>query len=408
MAGVGGGDGPLAGVKILDLSTSYAGPTATMFLADMGATVVKIERPGVGDDARRWGPPFVEGESVWFHSANRGKISLALDLRGDEHRPIVAELLEASDVLVESFNPAKLASLGIDPERLRTDYPRLIYCALSGFGLDGPDVNLPGYDLIAQARSGLMSVTGAQGGPPQRVSTALCDVVAGIIAAFSISSALVRQRRTGEGEIIDVNLLDAGLALMNPRISSYLAGEEEPCPSGATDSVLAVYQSFETADRSIVIAIGNDAMWRRFCGVVELPELGADERLRTNAGRRERRGPMLAAIADRLRERTAAEWLQVLAAAGIPASRVQYLSEVTRDPQIVARSSIAPLDNGLAVVGSPWRLASDLATREAASIGPIGEDIEGVLRRYGLGDDRIASTLARVRGSMFEASAELA
>jgi crotonobetainyl-CoA:carnitine CoA-transferase CaiB-like acyl-CoA transferase len=402
------GDTPLAGVRILDLSTSYAGPTAAMFLADMGATVLKIERPGPGDDTRAWGPPFLEGESVWFHSANRRKKSLAVDLKSKDGRELVSDLLDSSDVLVESFNPAKLVSLHLEPERIRVSHPQLIYCALSGFGLSGPDANLPGYDLIAQARSGLMSVTGAVSGPPQRVSTALCDVVAGTIAAFCISAALVRQRATGQGEIIDVSLLDAGLALMNPRVSSYLAGEEEPRPSGATDSVLAVYQPFEAADRSIVIAIGNDAMWLRFCVVANLPELANDESLRTNAGRRQHRATVLDVIAKRIRTRSSTEWLEVFATAGIPASSVQGLSEVTTDPQVLSRSCITPLDNGIRVVGPPWRLAGDTSTAVVPAVGPVGSDFVAALRLYGLSDERIAELATRVDDPSSQAEARQA
>ena len=219
------GEGPLSGVRVVDVSTSYAGPTATMYLGDMGADVIKVERPETGDDARLWGPPFVGdeagGESAWFLSANRNKRSVCLDLSTQEGLAALMRLLDGTDVFVENINPAKLEKRGLDPKALRERFPRLIYCALSGFGLDGPDRARPGYDLIAQARSGLMSVTGAKGGTPQRVSTALSDVVAGMMAAFAVAAALVRQQSTGEGELVDVSLLDADLALMAPRVASW-------------------------------------------------------------------------------------------------------------------------------------------------------------------------------------------
>ncbi len=229
------GEGPLSGVRVVDVSTSYAGPTATMYLGDMGADVVKVERPETGDDARLWGPPFVGneagGESAWFLSANRNKRSVCLDLSTQEGLAALMRLLGRADVFVENINPAKLEKRGLDPGALRERFPRLIYCALSGFGLDGPDRDRPGYDLIAQARSGLMSVTGAKGGTPQRVSTALSDVVAGMVAAFAVAAALVRQQSTGEGELVDVSLLDADLALMAPRVASFLAGEPVRVPT---------------------------------------------------------------------------------------------------------------------------------------------------------------------------------
>lgn len=209
---------PLSGVRVVDMSTSYAGPTATMYLADLGAEVIKVERPGHGDDARTWGPPFTGGMSAWFASANSNKRSIVLDVRASDGNAVLHRLLDDADVFVENLNPAKLDALELAPEELRRRHPRLIYCALSGFGLTGPDSYLPGYDLVAQARSGLMSVTGERGGEPQRVSTALSDIVAGLAAALAVTAALRRQGRTGVGEVVDVGLLDVDLALMAPRI----------------------------------------------------------------------------------------------------------------------------------------------------------------------------------------------
>ncbi|MFT4288270.1 MAG: CoA transferase, partial [Nocardioides sp.] len=190
---------------MVDLTTSYAGPTASMYLADLGADVIKVEKPGVGDDARGWGPPFIDGESAWFASANRNKRSLVLDVRDPEGMCALKELIAQADVFMQNLNPSKLTRLGVDPETLRAAQPSLIYCAMSGFGLDGPAHAEPGYDLAAQARSGLMSVTGAKGGPPQRVSTAMSDVVTGMCAALAISAAVVRQRAEGTGDLIDVS-----------------------------------------------------------------------------------------------------------------------------------------------------------------------------------------------------------
>ncbi|MGH9035878.1 MAG: CaiB/BaiF CoA transferase family protein [Acidimicrobiia bacterium] len=353
-------DPPLAGLRVIDLSTSYAGPTATMFLADMGADVIKVERPE-GDDTRHWGPPFVEGESAWFLSANRNKRSICLNLTVPSDRDLLFRLLEGADVLVQSFNPAKLARLGLEPELVRRRFPRLVYCALSGFGLAGPDAELPGYDLIAQARSGLMSVTGEAGRSPQRVSTALSDVVAGIVAAFTIVAALRRQDRTGQGELIDVSLLDADLALLAPRIASFLAGGDEPRPSGATDSVLLPYQPFPTADRPIVVAAGNDRIWRRFCEAIDAPDLLAEE-YRTNAARKAQRDHLVTRIQERLARRPSGEWLEIFRQAAVPAALVHSISEALMDPQIVARRSLTSLDNsgnGQAVVlEPPWILGS--------------------------------------------------
>ncbi|NIH80293.1 CaiB/BaiF CoA transferase family protein [Amycolatopsis viridis] len=383
--------GPLEGVRVVDMTTSYAGPTAAMYLGDLGATVIKVERPGTGDDARGWGPPFVAGESAWFASANRNKQSVVLDIRAPEGRDVLLRLVDTADVFLHNVNPAKAAALGIAGEQLRSRNPRLVYCALSGFGLDGPDSSLPGYDLVAQARSGLMSVTGEQGRSPQRVSTALSDVVTGMCAAIAVNAALVRQRVSGAGEIIDVSLLDADLALMAPRIAAFHAGEPEPAPSGGTDSVLAVYQPFETADRTMVVAVGNDLMWQRLCGALDLAELAADPALATNAGRREQRARVTEAIAARLATRPAADWLRILGTAQVPAAIVHTLSEVVKDPQVVARGAVLPVPGSgdeLVTVRSPFRLSSVAPRNER--FPALGEHTRQVLRGLGYHEEDIA------------------
>ena len=366
-----------------------------MYLADLGATVIKVERPGHGDDARLWGPPFVDGASAWFASANRNKKSVVLDLRLEAGREVLLRLLDNADVFVQNMNPAKLARMGIDGDSLLERNPRLVYCAMSGFGLDGPDSALAGYDLVAQARSGLMSVTGEKGRSPQRVSTALSDIVTGMSAAIAINAALVRQAATGLGEIIDVSLLDTDLALMAPRIAAYHAGEPEPAPSGGTDSVLSVYQPFEAADRTIVIAIGNDAMWLRFCDAVDLPAQAADPELTDNAGRRSHRPRVTAAIAERLAEKRAADWLRILASVDVPAAMVQTLSEVVTDPQVVARQSVMTVpgaDDALVTVRSPFRLASTPIRNER--FPNLGADTVAVLSDLGYCTEQIDAILS--------------
>ena len=292
------GTGPLQGVRVVDIASSYAAPTASMYLGDMGADVIKIE-PLRGDDARGWGPPFLNGEAAWFLSVNRNKRSMCLDLRSEQGRDVLFQLLATADVFIENIVPTKLEKHGLGLKGLRERFPQLVICAFSGFGLDGPDASHPGYDLIAQARSGLMSVTGVDG-VPQRVSTALSDVAAGTVAAFAIASALVRQQRTGEGEIVDVALLEADLALMSPRIASFLAGEPEPKPCAGADSVVAIYQSMRTADRTIVVALGNDNHWHRACTALGLDHLARREELSTNAGRRAHRREVVDEIQEKL------------------------------------------------------------------------------------------------------------
>ncbi|BBY83076.1 CoA transferase [Mycolicibacterium pulveris] len=352
---------PLSDVRVLDLTGSYAGPTATMLLADMGASVVKVEDPH-GDDTRRWGPPFVNGASTWFLSANRNKRGVCLDLKTSEGAEALQRLLAASDVLITSFNPSKLDRLGLAPDEVTQRHPDLVYCLISGFGLDGPDSALSGYDLIAQARSGLMSVTGASPDSPQRVSTALSDSVAGLVASFAIACAVYHQRRTGHGDVVDISLLDSALFLMAPRVAAFLAGAEEPRPCGATDSVLTPYQSFATKDRPIVVAAGNDMMWRRLCSALGDDQLAADPELATTAGRQRNRPRVVATVAEHLRRRPATEWLARFAELGVPSSAIHTLTEVVNDPQLEYRESIIKADHPIAgpteMVGPPWRLRS--------------------------------------------------
>lgn len=378
--------GPLTGIRVVDMTTSYAGPTAGMYLADLGATVVKVEKPGHGDDARQWGPPFVGGVSAWFASTNRNKQSIVIDLRSVRGLELLQELVAEADVFIQNMNPSKLERLGVDYPTMRRRNPRLIYCALSGFGLDGPDSQLPGYDLVAQARSGLMSVTGEKGRIPQRVSTSLSDIVTGMNAASAINAALVRQAKTGEGDLIDVSLLDSDLALMSPRIAAYMAGDAEPAPSGGTDSVLAVYQTFEAADRTIVLAIGNDGQWQRFCSLVGDEQLAADPRFADNAGRRAHRDEVTSRVAAHIADRTAAEWAEALAEVQIPMAKVQGLSEVVADPQVVARGTVLRLDEsdpGLTSIRAPFRFDSIVNVRNEG-VPELGEHTVQVLKSLGL------------------------
>jgi crotonobetainyl-CoA:carnitine CoA-transferase CaiB-like acyl-CoA transferase len=382
---------PLAGITVVDMSTSYAGPTATMYLADMGADVIKVERPGTGDDTRQWGPPFRSGWSAWYASANRSKRSVVLDLADPRGRGLLERMLESADVFVQNLNPAKLGRLDLEPAVVQQRHPRLVYCAISGFGLDGRDRDLPGYDLIAQARSGLMSVTGERDRTPQRMSTALTDIATGMTAAFAICAALVGRNSSDCGAVIDVALLDVGMALMAPRIAAFLAGEPEPRPSGATDSVVAVYQMFETADSPIVVAAGNNAMWQRLCLALGLDELAADPRLASNEGRRAHRPEVLDRLAGVFGGKAAETWLEHLGAAGVPAALVKGLGDVVADRHVVDRSGITAVvtddDIAFSVVNHPWRLSGQVA--DHGPVRALGADTVAVLESLGLDPEEI-------------------
>jgi crotonobetainyl-CoA:carnitine CoA-transferase CaiB-like acyl-CoA transferase len=379
--------GPLSGIRVVDISSSYAAPTTSMYLGDMGAEVIKIE-PIRGDDARGWGPPFLNGEAAWFLSVNRNKKSLCLDIRGAAGRDVLFGLLASADVFIENLNPAKLEKHGLGLEQLAQRFPHLVVCAVSGFGLSGPDAGLPGYDLIAQARSGMMSVTG-EGGRPQRVSTALSDVAAGTVAAFAVAAALVKQQTSGIGDVIDISLLDADLAFMSPRIASYLAGDPEPRPCGGTDSVVAIYQPFQTSDRPIVVAVGNDRHWERACGALGLEWLSADEGLATNAGRRARRDEVVGEFQKVFATMTAAEALKALQSVDVPCSQINSLSEVVSDPQVVARGSITtqkhPVAGDFRGVTHPWRLLSQENESGTGTCAPMrGQHGRELLEGIGL------------------------
>ncbi|MEB3102104.1 CaiB/BaiF CoA transferase family protein [Ferviditalea candida] len=351
---------PLSGITVVDITTSYAGPYCSMLLADMGAEVIKVEKTKEGDDCRQWGPPFINGESAWFLSANRNKKSVSLDVFDPKGKKILYQLVEKSDVFIENLKPDKLDRSGLAYEDINKVNSGIIYCALSGFGLTGPYRNRPGYDLIAQATSGLMSVTGESNGRPQRVGTAVSDIVTGFIAAFCIASSLLKKEKTGKGELIDTSLLDVDLALMAPRITSYLADGAEPRPSGGTDSVLVVYQAVRTSDEDIIVATGTDSIFRRFCLAIDLPELAEDERFQSNALRRQHRLQLLALIEQQMLRKPAVYWLEKLTEHSVPCAPINYLEDVVKDPQILARDMIREIQHTAAgpvkIVGVPWRL----------------------------------------------------
>ncbi|WP_459618701.1 CaiB/BaiF CoA transferase family protein [Bordetella sp. 2513F-2] len=366
---------------VLDLSTSIAGPYSTQLLADLGATVIKIEKPGTGDDARHWGPPFIHGESPWFLSVNRNKHSLGLDLTKPGGLEVLEKLLSRVDVLVVNLNERVQQKLGIDYARLQPKFPRLIHASLTGFGLRGARSHLPCYDLIAEGYSGVMDLTGEACNDPQKVGTPAADLLAGQDVAMAVLAAYAARERTGRGAQIDVSMQASMTRFMAPRLVSYLSSGEVPRRSGGKDSVIAIYQVFDTADRQISLGLGNDAIWRRFWAAVGVPEVGEDPRYASNADRRAHREEIVEKIACILRARPRDEWLELLAAHRIPAGPINELNEVAADDELLrqrflyqaqgASGAVPQVGLGIVIDGS--------VAVHRKSPPMLGEDTEAIL-----------------------------
>jgi crotonobetainyl-CoA:carnitine CoA-transferase CaiB-like acyl-CoA transferase len=387
------GLGMLQGLRVLDLTTSIAGPYATQLLADLGADVTKVERAGAGDDTRGWGPPFTDdGESLWFLSVNRNKASITLDLHHREGKSIVDALIRKTDVLVLNMVAGVQTKLGLDYERLHALCPQLIHVSLTGFGLTGPRSGLPCYDLIAEGYSGVMDLTGEPDAEPQKVGTPAADLLAGQDVALATLAAVIERMRTGEGKRIDVSMVSSMVRFMAPRIVPYLGSGEPVTRSGGRDSVIAIYQVFNTADEPLTLGLGNDAIWARFWEVLGAPEFGAQGRFRTNAQRREARPEIVAVIAEHLRARPCAHWLAVFASNRIPAGPINSIDQLVKDPQL--------LDDGLFYttqgpsglvpqVGLGIRF-NGMSAVHRRSPPSLGQDTENVLReQLGMSDECI-------------------
>jgi crotonobetainyl-CoA:carnitine CoA-transferase CaiB-like acyl-CoA transferase len=357
--------GPLAGLRVLDLSRVLAGPLCTMILGDLGADVVKVERPGTGDDTRTWGPPWADGpegrESAYYLCVNRNKRSVAADLKTEEGRALVRRLAIDADVVVENFGPGMLEREGLGWDELSTLNPRLVWCTITGYGADGPGAGRPGYDFAVQARAGWMAITGEPDGAPQKVGVAAVDVLTGHNAAIAVLAALRERDAGGRGQRVEVSLFDSALAgLVNVTQAALVTGRE-PARWGNAHATIVPYQTFDAADRPLVVAVGNDAQWRRLCASVGAVALAADARLATNPGRVEHRAEVTGALAEIFRGRTAAEWLRVLEAAGVPCAPVQTMGEALRDPVLTGRGGTWPMTGAtygtVETVPSPLRFS---------------------------------------------------
>jgi len=357
-------DRPLAGLKVVELARILAGPWCGQLLADLGAEVIKVERPDGGDDTRSWGPPFAaDGNAAYFHGCNRGKASIAIDLKSAEGQRAVRELVAGADVLIENFKVGDLAAYGLDHVSLRAVNERLIYCSITGFGQTGPYASRPGYDFIIQAMGGLMAVTGEPDGEPMRAGVAIADLFTGLYAATAILAALRAREATGQGCHVDLALLDVQVAVLANQAMNYLIGGEVPQRLGNAHPNIAPYQAFPVADGHIILAVGNDGQFRRLCALLGLAE---EPRFATNAARVRNREALAALLGPALALRRSDEMLDTLASVGIPAGPINDIAQVFGDPQVIARGMQIDLD-GVPGVASPIVIDGRRQVAESAS-----------------------------------------
>ncbi len=361
--------GALDDIVVLDLSRILAGPFCTQILSDMGATVWKIESPW-GDDTRIWGPPFLDGESAYYLSANRGKKSVVINLKEHRGQELIRQLATQADVLIENFKVGDLERYGLDYERLSTLNPRLIYASITGFGQTGPRAREPGYDAVLQGMTGIMSVTGAPDGPPMRVGVAVIDLMTGLMTAIGILSAIHERTRSGQGQYLDVSLFDVGLMGMVNLAQSFLATGVAPGRFGTAHAQIVPYQAFEARDGFFMLTVGNDGQFARMAEAIGHAELSEDERLRTNAGRVQHRDELIARLSAIFKDWHRAELLESLEGVSVPAAPIYDIAEVVRDPQAQARRSLWEADHP--TLGSLPMIASPLQHMSRTPAGPQG------------------------------------
>lgn len=357
----------LSGIKVLDLSRILAGPSAAQLLGDLGADVVKVEKPGDGDDTRKWGPPYIRDsagektdESAYYLSANRNKRSIAIDISTEEGQALVHRLIEKADVLIENYKVGGLAKFGLAYAQLQPKYPALVYCSVTGFGQTGPYAKRPGYDFLIQAMGGIMSLTGEPDGQPMKVGVGIADVMAGMYAGVGILAALRHRQATGLGQHIDISLLDTQIAWLVNAGTNYLADKKLPARLGNGHPNIVPYQVFSTRDAPMVLAVGNDGQFQRFCSVAGLTELASDARYARNVQRIENRVALCALIDAQLQTQPRAHWLAALDAVGVPCGPVNNLADVFEDPHVKARGAELRMSCAWAEGGEVGLLANPL------------------------------------------------
>lgn len=386
---------PLEGVVVLDLSRVLAAPYTGMILADMGADVIKIERPGKGDDSRAYGP-FKNGESVYYMSLNRGKRSMTLNTKSEEGKQILKDLVKEADVLVENFRGGTMDKLGLGYDVLKEINPRLIYSACTGFGMTGPYKFDPAYDVIVQGMGGIMSITGQEGGEPTKVGASIGDITAGIFSAVGIMMALYAREKTGKGQLVDVSMLDCQVAILENAIARYMNAGVSPKPIGNRHASITPFQSLKTSDGYVIIAVGNDTLWQKFCGLIDRPDLAADPRFTTNPLRTENVKVLGEELTKTFVTKTMDEWLHILKEGGIPVGPINDVERVIKDPAVIARDMIVtthhPVAGDVEMAGVPIKL-SDTPGSVDGPAPTLGQHTREILKEKLNMDDALIDQL---------------
>lgn len=383
--------GPLKGLKVIDMTRVLAGPFCTMMLADLGAEVIKVERPGTGDDSRAFGP-HQDGESAYFMSINRGKKSLTLDLKSEKGKNVLRRLVEKADVIVENFKPGVMKKLGLGYEELAKINPRLIYCASSGFGHTGPYSSRPAYDLIIQGMGGLMSITGPDQNTPTKVGSSIADIFAGVFSTIGILGALNHRHQSGKGQMVDVAMLDCMVAILENAVARYTTTGEDPVPIGNRHPSIAPFTSLKTSNGFINVACGNDQLWTKFCQVIGREKLAQDDRYLNNADRCKHMDELIPVLNEAIAQNTTEFWLEKLEEAHVPAGPINRISEVLKDPQVLARNMLVELTHPtvgkIHVPGTPVKFSETVA--EIKSPAPVlGQHSREILADAGFSSEEI-------------------
>lgn len=401
--------GPLSHIRVLDLTRVLAGPWATQILADLGAEVIKIEKPGEGDDTRGWGPPFItnadgsRGDAAYFLSANRGKSSVAIDMATPEGQTLIRDIAAKADVVIENFKVGGLKKYGLDYESLAKINPALVYCSLTGFGQNGPYAQRAGYDFMIQGMAGIMSITGQPdgmpGAEPMKVGVAFADIFTGLYAVIGIQAALAHRARTGEGQLVDMALLDSQVAVLANQALNYLVGGKAPTRLGNAHPNIVPYQTFATKDGYIIMAVGTDRQFKEYCAIIGVPQLAEDARFTTNRGRVENRKALIPLLEGPMMARTTADWVAAFEAAAVPCGPINTVDQVFADPQVKARELQLELTraDGTATPGvaNPIRLSKSPVEYHTAPPA-LGEGTSRVLSSLlGLSDDEINALRAK-------------